>query len=303
MNAKPHIYNHTLDPQQLLKGFEDKLRESHKKPATISSYLKDARFFLTYLRDNNITLQHASPEIVGSYIEYLRGIKKDKPNTLRRAIIGIRQYFRFLTEVNIISGDALEKVIIPTHPVITETQITEKQLSKIFETLESSGDSPLKTKRDLALLRLIAYEGLKASELVNLRWFDLLTEGEGKLGFLHIGDPKPRSIALSATSLRYLALYKEELFSNRPDSPDSRLGDFMFIGFKGRNAALPLPRLTRHGLKFALYQFGQIINVSHLSAQMLRDHAIDHLLGQGMSQSEVMNHLGLLRLGNIARHL
>ena len=60
--------------------------------------------------------------------------------------------------------------------------------------------------------------------------------------------------------------------------------------------------MTRHGLKFVMYELGDKIGVSALNSELLRHHAIRHQLALGKTPEELMGHLGLRRLGNIARH-
>jgi hypothetical protein len=60
--------------------------------------------------------------------------------------------------------------------------------------------------------------------------------------------------------------------------------------------------MTRHGLKFVMYELGEKIGISKLNSELLRHHAIRHQLASGKSPEDLMGHLGLRRLGNIARH-
>ena len=76
----------------------------------------------------------------------------------------------------------------------------------------------------------------------------------------------------------------------------------MFCAFKGRDSALQLPSMTRHGLKFALYEIGDKVGIDKLNSETLRHHAVCYLLEKGKTTAEIMEHLGLKRPGNIAKH-
>ena len=77
----------------------------------------------------------------------------------------------------------------------------------------------------------------------------------------------------------------------------------MFIAFKGRDASFPLPNMTRHGLKFIIYELGEKIGMASLNTEQLRHFAVSHLISLGYAPDQIMAHLGLRRLGNIAKHL
>jgi hypothetical protein len=61
--------------------------------------------------------------------------------------------------------------------------------------------------------------------------------------------------------------------------------------------------MTRHGLKFILYELGDKAGLSKLNTEQLRHFAVTYLIGLGRTPEEIMAHLGLRRIGNIAKHL
>src|SRR5690606_22146127 len=77
----------------------------------------------------------------------------------------------------------------------------------------------------------------------------------------------------------------------------------VLIAFKGRDASILIPHMTRHGLKFIIYELGHDFSVMHLNTEVMRHHAMSLLLHAGHNAEQIMAHLGLRRLGNIAKHL
>ncbi len=77
----------------------------------------------------------------------------------------------------------------------------------------------------------------------------------------------------------------------------------MFISFKGRDAATPFPNMTRHGIKFIFYELAQKAKLPTLNTELLRHFAVAHLIKSGQTPDQIMKHLGLRRLGNIAKHI
>jgi integrase len=196
---------------------------------------------------------------------------------------------------------------IPLPPRIEELpiQLTASQIARLITTSLDKNPSP-KAERDAALCALLAFEGLKATELTRLKWSDFFATD--LVPTLRI-DPSstqrsPRLLILQAQTARYLTRYFHALREwEHPFWHSPKNKNMMFIGFKGRHHLTPLPHLTRHGLKFMLYELGSKIFLPYLTTEHLRHYAINFLLAQGLSSEQVMAHLGLRRLGNIAKYL
>ncbi|MCX6124337.1 MAG: hypothetical protein NTV34_06250, partial [Proteobacteria bacterium] len=76
----------------------------------------------------------------------------------------------------------------------------------------------------------------------------------------------------------------------------------IMIGFKGSEACYLLPDLTRHGVKFALYELGNLAAIPHLNTEDLRHYAMGHKVRLGFTPEMLMNHLGLRTPGKTSRH-
>jgi integrase len=109
---------------------------------------------------------------------------------------------------------------------------------------------------------------------------------------LKIGGSRARLIALHPRTAHALREY-EQLHAEGT----------MFLAFKGRESNLTLPQMTRHGLKFILYEVGNRIGLQGLNAEKLRHYAIDFQLLQGKTPEQLQHHLGLRRPGLVGRHL
>ncbi len=64
----------------------------------------------------------------------------------------------------------------------------------------------------------------------------------------------------------------------------------------------PLGKLSRHGLKFLLYELGEETGIKGLNSEILRHFAVYFLLAKGLEIEEVMNRFGLKRPGIILGH-
>lgn len=280
--------------------FAENLKSRGKQPATIESYCRDAQRFLDYLNKFKVRPDQVEPETLLAYQEFLRLDCEERDNSVRRTVIGIRQFFRFLNEAQVLSTTPFDLVPIPVRDESLPRGLAEADVEALLATAQA-GRPLIKATRDTAMVSLLAHEGIKANEIIGLTWQEYMIEKDQ--GYLRIGGGRARAIHLSERSHAALRTYKD-LFDalSHPailQAPVKR----MFIAFKGRDAASPLPVMTRHGLKFILYELGEKAGLQKLNTEQLRHFAVTYMLGLGRSPEEIMLALGLRRIGNIAKHL
>jgi integrase/recombinase XerD len=287
-----------LDNDSKIQGFSIFLRSQGKSGATIESYCRDSRQFLEYLEKNGRPLHEVSTTILFHYKEALS--YKEKENSVRRKIISIRQFYRYLKLKGFINDTPFDDVPIPARNESISFAIIGSKIDSILDSYLKEACSNLKMARDAALLHLIAREGLKATELIALHWTNF--HDHSGTAQLSVGGIKPRTIELGKDSAQALRAYKS-LHYRQCGSSELQVSLKVFVGFKGKDCSMVLPALTRHGLKFALYEIGEKHDIPHLNAEGLRHFAIHSKLEQGLSTDEVARHLGLRQSGNIAKHL
>jgi integrase/recombinase XerD len=289
-----HVDHHTVD------RFAENLKSRGKQPATVESYCRDAQRFLDYIGRFKLAANQVEPETLLAYQDFLRQDCEERDNSVRRTVIGVRQFFRFLTEARVLSSTPFDMVPIPGRDESLPTGLEEEDVEALLS-LAAAGRPEVKAARDAAMVSLLAREGVKANELISLTWRDHLSErGQASL---RIGGSRARALLLSEATAERIAAYRVRYDRVRHpvilNSPEKR----MFIAFKGRDAASPLPEMTRHGLKFILYELGAKAGLPKLNTEQLRHFAVSYLLSIGKAPEEIMVLLGLRRIGNIAKHL
>jgi integrase/recombinase XerD len=296
---RPPVDSPTVD-RYTVDRFADALRSRGKQPATVESYCRDAQRFLDYLTRARLPMSEVEPDTLIAYQEFLRGDCEERDNSVRRTVIGIRQFFRFLSETAVVKATPFDAVPIPVRDEVTPKGLNPEDVASLLQ-VAAGGRPECKAARDAALVSLLAHEGIKANELISLRWVDYLQE-QGR-GTLRIGGARARAVLLSNTSNELLAIYKRSYQAIRHPAIVGNAERRIFIAFKGRDAASPLPVMTRHGLKFILYDLGDKVGLAKLNTEQLRHFAVTYLIGLGKTPEEIMAHLGLRRIGNIAKHL
>ncbi len=287
------------DPD-LVERFSESLKAKNRQPATVESYCRDAQDFLRFLEKSHLTIDKVEPETLLWFRDHLRDAGGERENSVRRKVIGVRQFFRFLADDRKILSSPFDMMPIPERDDSLDEGLGESRFQSLVALVSEPG---IKNRRDRAILYLLAYEGLKASEIIDLQWRELIQSK--RIHTLSVPGLKGRTIQLQEETSQALTDYQESFQAwLRHQSPEARERyPWMFVAFKGKELPLVLPRMTRHGLKFMLHELGNKLGFKHLHTETLRHHAMCYQLAIGRGPEDVMQHLGLRRLGNIGKHL
>ena len=284
---------HTED----IRSFSHYLREKGKQPATTESYARDLATFLEYLQASRISWQQLEPSTLIFYQKYLSTERQSHPNSIRRAVISIRQFFRYLAERETTFQSPFDEVSIPSRQESPPSTFHEKQLQTLLLSLQQD-DSVLKATRDIAIISLLAYEGIKANEIIALRWTHYLPHLHYTT--IKIEGKRARIIQVLKKTAENIKKYRAAYVSFHKKGTGKKEKERMFFAFQGKDLT-PYKSLSRHGLKYMLYERGEKVGIAGLHTEILREHAIETLIKMGRTPEEIMAHLGLLRLGRIAR--
>lgn len=281
---------------ELINSFHSALKKQGKKESTVQSYTRDVRQFLEFLECNNESLENVSSKTLLSFRRILQRKKHGgKINSFRRATIAIRQFFRLLPKLSDLKISPLDSLPIPSRVENPPPKLKASDIELLLKATKKIND--LKGGRDQSILSLLSYEGLKVNELLSLEWSHLILNSQ-KSSLLIPGERK-RVIDLNKKTAKALRNYKMKLEENKSILPTKYK---MFLSFKGKSRNIILPQISRHGLKFLIYELGNSCNFSHLNTEALRHHAIQFQLECGKKTEDVMKHLGLKRPGNITKH-
>lgn len=284
----------------LLSGFKKHLSISGRQKSTISSYATDIKYFSHFLYSNKLDYKKIELINLEHFTTQLKYQQKKSANSIRRKIISIRQFYRFLLEKNKIDSNPFAKSIIPDRKENLPNLLCPKDLKKILKQAKSHPNK-IKGTRDCAIIALLALEGLKASEVITLKWDDLILAS--KQSSLRIKGPKKRAIFLDLYSQNALKAYHEVLTKQKKKILKPKKSKHIFIAFKGQELETALSEITRHGMKFLLYEIGLESGIKKLNTELLRHYAINYLLNKKNDLEAVKQHLGLKQAGNILKHL
>jgi integrase/recombinase XerD len=279
---------------ELLKGYKRHLFDHGKRAATMNCYESDAKSFIDFLFKLRSNGSLEGLEDLAAFQEQLEVHQSESQNSIRRKIIGVKSFLRFAIPRATCMPSGFDDYPIPARIDGLPDGLDPEDLDSLLNAAQKQVPA-LKGYRDLAILALLSLEGLKVTEIINLKTSDLVISPSS--GSLLIKGAKSRVITLCNETSAALSEYRSFATPFTASNPS------LFVGFKGRSAGLTTEGITRHGIKFLLYELGDQCGISRLNSELLRHFAIDYQLKVlGKSTEEVMAHFGLRQAGNIGRH-
>ncbi|MCY4444193.1 MAG: tyrosine-type recombinase/integrase [Proteobacteria bacterium] len=290
-------------PIEALQAFGKYLHSCGKLSSTIHCYSYDIAHFLQWLSDYRKPCYIEDSNDIQHYLDDLRTNYKLSQNSLRRKLISIKMFFNYhCAQLRPSMTPPTEHIPIPPRDDSLEDVLTPEDIEKLLAST-TSPDNSYRSYRDPALIALLCFEGIKSYELISLKWQDLNTHKHPNQHItftIRISGARKRCIVLSQNSSTYVQKLKEYT-SQHPtfSSPQSPL----FCPLQGKSALPRHSKMSRHGIKFMLYERANTIHIETLHSEKLRHYAITYQLAKGHSSYDIQKHLGVKRQESIARHI
>ncbi|MGM0420072.1 MAG: site-specific tyrosine recombinase/integron integrase [Bacillota bacterium] len=164
--------------QEAVNRFEKHLLvERGYSELTIKEYNHDFTLFLEYLQDKhdfaeNFPVKEIEKHQIVDFLGDIIIIKENSPATRNRKLYSLRSFFKFLVRNELIdSSPAASIQASKTEQRAEPIYLKINEATKYIRAIENS-DCDYKI-RDLAIIKLFLYAGLRISELVNLDLSDL----------------------------------------------------------------------------------------------------------------------------------
>jgi integrase/recombinase XerD len=252
---------------------------------SVISYKNDLVVFLSYLKIININPN----EVDSSHIrEVVRNFSKDgiSPRSIARKISAIRSYYDFLVSEGAIQENPAKTLDIPKYSVKLPDILSVNEVQRIVCSLNK--DTP-EMIRMLAMFHLLYATGLRVSELVSLRFDNLMIDTHKKTikNYIYISGKggKERVVLVNDHALAAIGRY---------------LGyRLMFISSKKSEAYLfpsksTSGHMTRQNFALLLKQVALDagIDPSRVSPHVIRHSFASHLLAGGADLRVIQELLG-----------
>src|SRR5690554_1361367 len=194
--------------------------EKGYSPLTIKEYSQDLKLFQKYLVENCAYQEKFNVEEISKYeiTDFLADailVNDNSPVTRNRKLYSIRSFFKYLERNDLVDNNptlAIEasKTEIRSEPIYMKLAEARRYIEAI------QNYNSINKERDLAIVKLFLYAGLRVSELVNLN-LDNIDYDSNSIKFFGKGN-KERVIPLHEDILlainNYLRLRKEIRIKN-----------------------------------------------------------------------------------------
>ena len=244
---------------------------------TLVSYEHDIKSFLIFLNDNKVELFKVQQSDINSFVSF-RFSKGISSSSNMRLISSLKKFFIYLVSHNFIKKNPTENIESPRKVKLLPHTIDVESVDKLL-------NSPnLKTRfgaRDKAMLEILYACGLRVSELVSLKFSQVVIESN----FLRVmgKGSKERIIPINDYALTFLKTYIEDF---RSEFMKSKKTDSLFLSNRGLE-------MTRHSFWHIIKKYALQAGINdHLSPHTLRHAFATHMINNGADLRVVQLLLG-----------
>lgn len=254
---------------------------------TLEAYRRDLSQFATWLADTGPKGARAGQQalpLTGAREEDLQaymGVKLregGKATSANRRLTVLRRFYRWALREGLVQVDPTLKLLAAKQLARVPKTLTEAQVEALLGAPDTSQALGL---RDRAMLELMYASGLRVSELVGLRTFELSLPDQ-VLRVMGKGS-KERLVPFGDEALRWLRLYLAEA---RPVILAGQVSEDLFVTARGAG-------MTRVMFWVLVKKYAQQAGITtHLSPHTLRHAFATHLLNHGADLRAVQLLLG-----------
>ncbi|MBI5786006.1 MAG: site-specific tyrosine recombinase XerD, partial [Rhodocyclales bacterium] len=248
---------------------------------TLAAYRSDLALFSLWLKEQKLDLMRADEAAINRYLAHLHArVEGFRPTSQRRLHSTLRRFYRWLLDQGRISVDPLLNVERPRTADRFPKTLSEKQVEALLAAPDVNTPRGL---RDRALLEVVYATGLRVSELIGLKMFELsLTDG---LVRVFGKGSKERLVPLGEVAIEWLNRW---LADGRPALLKGRNSDFVFV--TARKSGVMTRQMAWTLIKNHAVAAG--ISRERISPHVMRHAFATHLLNHGADLRVVQMLLG-----------
>jgi integrase/recombinase XerD len=265
---------------------------------TLAGYKSDLQLFARWLVAHGTTLSTVSEATINDYLAHLHAREGSiKATSQRRLMASLKRVYRWLLDQGRIQADPLRNIEKPKAIQRFPKTLTEKQVTDLLDAPDTNTALGM---RDRTMLELLYATGLRVSELISLRLFEL-SLNDNVVRVMGKGA-KERLVPLGEVAADWLARYLREA---RGDLLGGHATDAIFVTARGTgmtrqmfwslikkyalHAGIPLQRISPHVLRHAF--------ATHLLNHGADLRVVQLLLGHAdISTTQIYTHVARERL-------
>lgn len=268
-----------------IAGFLQELQRRRVSDNTTRNYRLDLQQFAQWFEVSNgevFAAASVTPTDVRGFRSHQQTVRKLKPATVNRRLASLRSFFEWARGQGLVSINPASEV-----PLVEQQQLAPKSLTRVELnrlTREAEKDAlagAYQGVRNLAIIQVLRYTGLRVQELCDLTLEDLeISERKGQLTVQAGKRSKYRQIPLNNEARKALSSYLGE----RPEGGR----DAVFLGPRGP--------IQTEGVRRVVSKYARRAGVEGASPHVLRHSFGRGLLDEGADVVTVAALLGHAKL-------
>ena len=263
------------------KGFKAWLQlEKSLSDHSVEAYLRDIEKLSQFLslEEKATAVENIQLRDLQSFLKWIGGLGMTA-SSQSRIISGIRSFFKYCLQENLVKQDPTELLETPKLRRTLPDFLSVEEINRIIQAIDLSKPEG---ERNRAILETMYSCGLRVSELVNLRLSSLYPE----LGFIKVvgkGD-KERLVPIGNTALKFIGIYRGQVRVHMPIKKGNE--DVLFLNRRGAG-------LTRQMIFILLKDLVREAGITKtVSPHTFRHSFATHLVEGGADLRAVQEMLG-----------
>ena len=265
-------------------------REKNYTEATANSYVYDLEKFFKFLFEEGVLMDEVDQIVIRNFLteELNAGVSK---RSCKRRLCSLKHFYAYLQREKVVKDNPFVFIITPKTDKKYPHALYKEQIDNIFK--ENAKRTDELACRDQAILELLYYSGIRAAELVTLKYQDVDTKrrhirvmGKGRKERYVPFTPECQKVLVEyIEKLRPILLMKFKPTEKHPTPPVE-----FFLNSKGY-------KLTTRGLEYILEEIEEKTGTFvGLHPHLLRHSFATHLLENGADLrviQELMGHASI----------
>lgn len=261
--------------KEIVNNYKEALLKSHKSENTVYAYVTDVNLYVKYLNSKEINIDETDNVSVLGYIQHLLSQGKSE-RSINRIVISLRSFYNYLKDQEVVRE--IPKIYYKNTSTTRKLPeiLTIEEVDRIIRIVDKDSNKGI---RDNALLELMYATGMKVSEIINIKVFDINLE----LNFVKCIDNKhfERLIPIGRSAVEAL---KEYL--NIRDRVACEGVENLFVNLNGN-------QLTRQGVWRIVKEYSHKAGIKKdVNLNTFRHSFAVHLLQNGANVRAVQKLLG-----------
>lgn len=263
-----------------LDEFIEWLYEEGKDEKTIKAYKKIVAQFAEWQEQTagNVDITQIKPIDIKEFISYLKHQLNRSQATINKTIAGLKTYFAYLLDHGCMSDNPMTRIKIQkmnqTDKVKGVTKWLNKEEQQRFISYAELEKNEFKRLRNLAMIDLMLYCGLRVSEVEELKLEDIKVHGNIDVTIREGKHGKYACVMLidkHSKNFRKWLKYRQNL-------KDNRYADSSYLFVSERSG-----KITSRGIQVMFDKYSNLSKMERVTPHMLRHSYCKNLANAGVN--------------------